>query len=297
MLLNQYRRLLSKCVSCRKFCAISSQSPFDNFRPKDLLLKRLTGSDKGIVEICLNRPKVNALSRNLLAELGTTIDILRVDNSARVVILKSSLERIFCAGADLKERISMFQPEVDSLVHKLRSTFTDFQRLPMPTIAVIDGAALGGGMELALACDFRVAGDGATIGFPETALAIIPGAGGTQRLPRLIGATRAKELIFCARRVNSAEAARLGVVDYAACGGRGAAEEKALSLAREILPQGPIALKMAKIAIDRGMDVDLDSGFNLEKQCYAQIIPTEDRLEGLRAFKEKRKPAYSGKKK
>lgn len=186
----------------------------------------------------------------------------------------------------------MTKPEVAAFVHGLRSAFSGLSSLPMPTIAAIEGAALGGGLEMALACDFRIAGADALLGLPETGLAIIPGAGGTQRLPRVVGIPRAKELIFTGRRLRAAEAAAIGLVDHAVPAG--GAMERALALAREILPNGPVAVRMAKRAIDLGMQGDLASGMGVEEACYAQIIPTQDRLEGLKAFVEKRKPVYKG---
>lgn len=186
----------------------------------------------------------------------------------------------------------MSPPEVASFVHGLRSAFSGVASLPMPTIAAIDGAALGGGLELALACDFRVAGGAATLGLPETGLAIIPGAGGTQRLPRLIGVSRAKELIFTGRKVDAPTALSYGLVDRVTAAG--GAVESALELAREMLPRGPIAVRMAKRAIDSGMDAALEVGMRVEEACYAQVIPTRDRVEGLAAFREKRTPVYRG---
>jgi methylglutaconyl-CoA hydratase len=162
----------------------------------------------------------------------------------------------------------------------------------MPTIAAIEGAALGGGLEMALACDFRIAGAKALLGCPETALAILPGAGGTQRLPRLIGVSKAKELIYTSRRIGADVAEKIGLVDYAV--DEGDALERALALAREILPNGPVGVRMAKEAISKGMEVDLATGMAIERACYAQVIPTKDRVEGLMAFKEKRKPVYKG---
>ena len=177
-------------------------------------------------------------------------------------------------------------------VQGIRASFSDLERLPMPVIAAMEGAAFGGGLELALAADLRVAGAEAKMGLVETALAIIPGGGGTQRLPRLIGAARAKELIFTARRLGAEEAGRLGLVNRVVPAGQ--ALEVALGLAREILPNGPVAVRMAKQAINQGQDLDLVDGLALEEACYARVIPTEDRLEGLAAFREKRKPQYKG---
>ena len=177
-------------------------------------------------------------------------------------------------------------------MYGLRSGFSELEQLPMPTIAAIEGAALGGGLEMALACDFRIAGAKALLGCPETGLAILPGAGGTQRLPRLVGLSKAKELIFTSRRIDADAAEKIGLIDYAVAEGH--AYAKALDLAREILPNGPIGVRMAKEAIAKGLEVDASTGMAIERACYAQVIPTKDRTEGLLAFKEKRKPVYRG---
>ncbi|XP_047557168.1 methylglutaconyl-CoA hydratase, mitochondrial isoform X7 [Lutra lutra] len=168
--------------------------------------------------------------------------------------------------------------------------------LPVPTIAAIDGLALGGGLELALACDIRVAASSAKMGLVETKLAIIPGGGGTQRLPRAIGVSLAKELIFSARVLDGQEAKAVGLISHVLEQNPegDAAYRKALDLAREFLPQGPVAMRVAKLAINQGMEVDLVTGLAIEEACYAQTIPTKDRLEGLLAFKEKRSPRYKG---
>jgi methylglutaconyl-CoA hydratase len=223
----------------------------------------------------------------MLTELDESLSSL----SARVLIVESSVDRVFCAGADLKERAQMNEREVSEFVTNLRSTFARLEKLEIPTIAVINGVALGGGLELALCCDFRYASETSVLGLPETSLAIIPGAGGTQRLPRLIGASKAKELIFTARKLSGNEAFDYGLVNGVSTDPK----QLALNLARQILPNGPKAVQMAKNAIDYGLEQPIEGGLFVEKSCYAQIIPTEDRLEGLRAFREKRKPVYSGK--
>ena len=256
-------------------------------------VEHLDGADSGILMLGLERPEAkNALGRQLLQEIKEALAVVAGDLSIRVVILHSLVPGVFCAGADLKERAGMTQEEAIAFVKKLRATFTALEILPMPTIAAIEGAALGGGLELALACDLRVVGASASLGFPETSLAIIPGAGGTQRLPRLIGRARAKELIFTARKFGAAEALHCGIADRIAQAGK--TLESALELAREILPNGPIALRAAKEAIDRGLDLDRDGGLRIEETCYAKVISTADRLEGLAAFKEKRRPMYRG---
>nr|XP_038026123.1 methylglutaconyl-CoA hydratase, mitochondrial isoform X3 [Anas platyrhynchos] len=199
-------------------------------------------------------------------------------------------------GADLKERAKMHSSEVGSFVSKARATINEMANLPVPTIAAIDGTALGGGLELALACDIRVAASSAKMGLVETKLAIIPGAGGTQRLPRTIGVSLAKELIFSARIVDGEEAKSIGLISHVVEQNEAgdAAYRRALALAREFLPQGPVAMRVAKLAINQGMEVDLVTGLAIEEACYAQTIPTKDRIEGLLAFKEKRPPRYKG---
>lgn len=187
----------------------------------------------------------------------------------------------------------MSQQEASAFVQELRNAFAAVADLPMPTIAAVDGFALGGGAELALACDLRVCGRDAQFAFPETRLGIIPGAGGTQRLPRLLGRSRAKELIFTGRRVDAHEALRIGLVDHFA--DEPSCVEAALALARDVAAAGPIALRQAKAAMDWGMDCgDVNTGLKIEGSCYAQVLPTKDREEGLRAFVEKRPPQFRG---
>ncbi len=259
----------------------------------EIRLERLKGADEGLALLGLDRPEAkNALGRRLMDEFREALAELRFDPAVRVVVLHSLVPGVFCAGADLKERATMAPPEVGAFVHGLRAGFTELEDLPVPVIAALEGAAFGGGLELALAADLRVAGADAKMGLVETSLAIIPGAGGTQRLPRLIGRSKAKELIFTGRRIDAAEAGRLGLVDRVVPAG--GALDGALALAREILPNGPVALRMAKLAVNRGLELDRDSGLAFEQACYAQVIPTKDRLEGLAAFREKRRPRSKG---
>ncbi|XP_013870573.1 methylglutaconyl-CoA hydratase, mitochondrial [Austrofundulus limnaeus] len=268
----------------------------DSFK-EELRVRYLDGEDAGIVVLGINRPKAkNSISKNLVKLMFEAIENIKKNNKARSVILSSLVPGIFCAGADLKERAKMHQSEVGPFVSKARTLITELGNLPVPTIAAIDGAALGGGLEMALACDIRIASDSAKMGLVETKLAIIPGAGGTQRLPRLIGISLAKELIFAAKVVDGKEAHALGLVNHSVeqNDSGDAAYLRALELAREINPQGPIAVRMAKLAINQGIEVDLSTGLAIEEACYAQVIPTKDRLEGLAAFKEKRNPQYRG---
>ncbi|KAG6513902.1 probable enoyl-CoA hydratase 2, mitochondrial isoform X1 [Zingiber officinale] len=257
-------------------------------------LERLTDLDSGIVELKLDRPEAkNAIGKAMLQGLQNALKTIGNDSSTNVVVVSSSVPRVFCAGADLKERKLMTTSEVRQFVNSLRSTFLSLELLSVPTIAVIEGAALGGGLELALSCDLRVCEEESTFSLPETGLAIIPGAGGSQRLPRIVGRSAAKELIFTGRRINGKEALSMGLVSY--CVPSGEAHAKALHVARDINQKGPLAIRMAKQAIDTGTELAMSSALKVEEECYEQLLNTEDRLEGLAAFAEKRKPKYLGK--
>ena len=202
----------------------------------------------------------------------------------------------FCAGVNLKERSKHTDSEVKDFVFYLRSLTNAVHNLPMPVIAAMDGFALGGGFELALACDIRTWSTNPKIGLVETKLAIIPGAGGIQRFPMLVCPAFTKELIFTGKSLTGTEAFQFGIVNHDAeqNDDGNAAYLKALEIAREIIPNGPIGVRMAKVAINSGLEVDINSGFVIEGACYAQIIPTKDRLEGLKAFQERRTPKYRG---
>ncbi|CAN0842547.1 Probable enoyl-CoA hydratase 2, mitochondrial [Linum grandiflorum] len=256
-------------------------------------VRRLSDDDSGIVEVNLHRPEArNAIGSEMLRGLRHTFETLETDDEANVVMISSSVPKAFCAGADLKERKQMTASEVGFFVHTLRSTFELIEGLRVPTIAVIEGVALGGGLELALSCDLRICGENAVLGLPETGLAIIPGAGGTQRLPRIVAKSVAKELIFTGRRIGGKEAMSIGLANYTVPAWT--ARTKALEIAREINQKGPIAIRLAKKAIDEGIQMDMERGLEFEKECYEQLIDTSDRLEGLAAFAEKRKPRYTG---
>lgn len=253
----------------------------------------LEKSENGIAQLSLNREVgKNSLSKEMVDELNQAVAQLRGDSSVRVLLVKSGVNKVFCAGADLKERLTMGNADVEAFVEKLRNSFQGVATLPIPTIAVIEGAALGGGLELALACDMRICGSRATLGLPETSLAIIPGAGGTQRLSRVIGIAKAKELVFTSARLNGEEAAALGLVNQ--CVEADNALITAEGIALKIVQNGPIGVRMAKAAIDGGFDVSLEEGLLVEKRCYAGVVNTEDRMEGINAFVEKRKSVYKG---
>eukprot|EP00198_Chlamydomonas_reinhardtii_P012449 XP_001701786.1 predicted protein [Chlamydomonas reinhardtii] len=253
----------------------------------------LSGAHEGVSVISLSRPAArNAIGRQLLRELAEALDTVRQERTTRCVLVRSVVSGVFCAGADLKERAGMTQSEAAEFVSRIRRTFSELQDLPMPTVAVVEGLALGGGAELALACDIRVMGAGASIAFPEAQLGIIPGAGGTQRLPRIVGASRAKELIFTGRRVGGEEAQKLMLADHVVPDDQ--VYNRALQLAEQIVRSAPLSLRQAKAAVNRGLEVDLHTGLAMEEALYAQLLPTRDRQEGLKAFAEKRKPAYTG---
>lgn len=242
----------------------------------------------------LNRPeKRNAVSRAMVRELEE--NVARVSGSAetRVVVVTGAGDQAFCAGADLKERATMSEAEVRGFLERLRGTLRRLETSGCVFIAAINGSAFGGGTELALACDLRVAAAAAELGLTEVKLGIIPGGGGTQRLARLIGPGRAKDLILTGRRVNAAEAFSIGLVNRLAPEGR--LMELALSLAEQIAANAPLAVGAAKHAVDEGLDLPIDAALGLEHRHYETVLKTEDRLEGIRAFAEKRPPRFSGK--
>ncbi|KZT60734.1 ClpP/crotonase [Calocera cornea HHB12733] len=249
----------------------------------------------GVTCLVLNKPKTyNAISRLMLKNIRESLEDVRHDPSTRLLILRSATPKMFCAGADLAERRTMSQQEVDMFLSNGRETLGILEDLACPTIAAIDGPALGGGLEIALACDFRIAGaETKNIGLPETALGIIPGFGGTQRAARLLGATKAKELVFTARKMTAKDAKEYGVIDHLAEAGQ-TAYDRSLILAAEIVKNAPLALRAAKMSISRASELSLESGLDFERACYQPLLSSKDRLEGLAAFKEGRAPQYKG---
>ncbi|GAB4068005.1 enoyl-CoA hydratase-related protein [Angustibacter speluncae] len=237
--------------------------------------------DGGIGTIRVDRPPMNALDstiqRGLLEAAHEATE--RRDVSAVVVY---GGEKVFAAGADIKEFQAMSYTDMVDHGRGLQGCITAIAQIPKPTVAAITGYALGGGMELALGCDFRVVGDNAKLGQPEILLGVIPGAGGTQRLPRLIGPAKAKDLVFTGRFVDAAEALQIGLVD------RVVAPDEVYSAAREMLQRyvgGPAyALRAAKEAIDRGLEVDIATGLEIERAAFAGLFATEDRAIGMASF-------------
>jgi enoyl-CoA hydratase/carnithine racemase len=247
----------------------------------------------GVLWLTLNRPQVmNSFNFDLLRALKAQIDGIRFRPEIRVVIITGAGEKAFCAGADLKERATLPPLQVKEFIFTIRDLFSSIENLNKPVIAAVNGVALGGGTELALACDIRIASATASMGLTETRLAIIPGAGGTQRLPRLIGRGKAKELIFTGRRVPAEEALAIGLVNQVCAPDQ--LRKTCDAMAAEICETGPIAIEQAKYAINHGLETDLHTGLAIESNAYWVTIPTQDRLEGLAAFREKRKPVYKG---
>jgi enoyl-CoA hydratase len=249
---------------------------------------------QNIAFITINREDaLNAFNFETLKELQDAVELVRVNPDVRIVIFTGAGDKAFSVGADLKERKTLSTEEVKRNIYKINEVFNAIDTLPQPTIALMNGYAFGGGMELALACDFRIIAEKTLLGLTETSLAIIPGAGGTQRLPRLIGQAKALELILTARRVPSEEAYQFGLVNQVVA--RERLLESGVEWANLILQNGPVGVQQAKFAIKQGMNVDLATGLQIERKAYEVTIPTEDRIEALQAFSEKRKPVFQGK--
>lgn len=247
-----------------------------------------------VAVLTLNRPEaMNAINFEMLHAIRAAVDSIRFNPEVRVVIITGSGGKAFCAGADLKERSTMAELKVREFIFTIRRLFSDIESLNKPVIAAVNGFALGGGTEMTLACDIRIASMNASMGLTETRLAIIPGAGGTQRLPRLIGRGKAKELIFTGRRVDAREAVDIGLVNRIC--EPDLLMDEAMNMAKMICEAGPIAIGQAKYAIDAGIETDLNTGLAIESNAYWITIPTKDRMEGITAFLEKRKPVYEGK--
>ncbi|HPQ43572.1 MAG TPA: enoyl-CoA hydratase-related protein [Syntrophales bacterium] len=264
----------------------------------DILLKERT--DEGILIITLNRPEaMNCFNFDLLAELSDTIREVNFDMNLRCIIITGArgdrdvTKQSFSTGADLKERRTLTEDQVRRFIFTIRNTFTAVEQVRVPVIAAINGFAFGGGMELALACDIRIAASNVVMGLVETSLAIIPGAGGTQRLTRIVGMAKAKELIFTARRFDARTALDIGLVSNVVEPDE--LMDAALDVAREIAKNGPIGVAQAKFAINYGSEASLGVALPLESKAYEVTIPTKDRLEALAAFAEKRKPEFKGK--
>ncbi len=249
---------------------------------------------RGAVEVWTieGEARRNSLTMALIAELHGHLGRASLDRGLRCVVLTGAGDKAFCAGADLKERARMSADEVHRFHRDLRGAFRGVEEAPQPFVAALNGAALGGGLELALACDLRIASDAAQLGLPEVALGIIPGGGGTQRLARLVGVARAKDLVLTARRISGAEALAMGLVAQVAPPRR--LLEEALALAERIARNAPVSLRQAKRAIDGGFHLPIEEALDLENRLYQDCLGTRDRLEALAAFAEKRPPVFTG---
>ncbi|MFI5754394.1 enoyl-CoA hydratase/isomerase family protein [Streptomyces sp. NPDC051569] len=250
-----------------------------------------------VAELVLDRPKaMNAVSTEMARSIGAACAALGGDQGVgqgvRVAVLTSTHPRAFCVGADLKERNSLSDAELVRQRPTARVAYTGVLELPMPTIAAVHGFALGGGFELALACDLIVADRTAVVGLPEVSVGVIPGGGGTQLLPRRVGAARAAELIFTARRVEAPEARELGLVDQLV--DEGADRDEALALAARIAANSPVGLRAAKRALRLGHGLDLRAGLEVEDAAWRSVAFSGDRAEGVAAFNEKRPPEWPG---
>ena len=235
--------------------------------------------------------KLNALDPQVTEEIGQALLELEADGP-RAIIVTGAGERSFVAGADISAMSVMEPMEAKRFSEIGHAAMALLDRSPVPTIAAVNGYALGGGCEVALACDVRVAAENATFGFPEVSLGILPGMGGTQRLPRLVGPALAKELIFTARRIGAEEAHEIGLVNRVVP--QGEALKVANEIAAEIAANGPLAVRHAKSATNRAMDVDLVSGLEYEADQFALLFATDDAREGMDAFAERRKPEFEG---
>ena len=250
--------------------------------------------DRQVVTVTMNRPEqMNAMNTAMGEDLLACFDSFQRDSDVRAVVLAGAGDRAFCSGGDLKER-NLMTDETWRAQHVIfeQAAFRVL-RCPVPVIAAVEGFALAGGCELAILSDFIVAGETAVFGVPETTIGLFPGIGGTQLLPRILGAPLAKELIFTGRRMKADEAKAVGLINHLVPAGH--AREKAAQIAATIARNGPIAIRQAKKAIAYGAETDLDTAMILAIEAYNATVVTEDRVEGVRAFNEKRKPVFKGK--
>ncbi|WP_054635886.1 enoyl-CoA hydratase-related protein [Thalassobacillus sp. C254] len=246
-----------------------------------------------IVKLKIDNPPLNVLTNSLLDELDTAFDKVASSEEVRALIIYGEGEKAFVAGADIKQFPSLTEATGKELVKKGKDIFDKIAQARFPVICAVNGLALGGGLELAMACDMRIADEKAKLGLPETGLGIIPGYGGTQRLTRLIGPGKTKEMIYTGEPISAEEALRLGLIEHIAS--RGKALDEALVIANKIAAKSPLALSKAKHAINRGGEKSLQEGQKLETELFGELCVSEDKREGVEAFLNKRKPEFTGK--
>ena len=237
--------------------------------------------DSGVAVMHLNRPPMNALNLQMQQEIASAANLISGHKDIYAAVLYGG-PKVFAAGADVKEMADMTYSQMAEAAHRLSQAFTSVARIGQPTISAVTGFALGGGLELAMCTDFRVAGDNAKLGQPEILLGIIPGAGGTQRLPRLIGPSRAKELIFGGQMITAAKALEIGLVDRVSA--PESVLDEALAWARTFVGGPRIALAAAKRSVDNGLNVDLATGLAIESTEFAALFATEDQKSGMKSF-------------
>ena len=249
--------------------------------------------DEGIGIISINNPKsLNALNTETIEELGQCIEEVANDRNVRGLIITGAGPKSFVAGADISEMVKLSPAQARDFALLADRVFTRLEELPIVTIAAVNGYALGGGCELAMACDIRIASDNAVFGQPETGLGIIPGFGGTQRLARLVGKGRAKELILTTVRIDAGEAYRIGLVNKVTV--KEDLMDSCKAMLRSAMKNGPYAVAVAKSCIERGMDMDLKNALQMEADGFGLCFATADRTEGMTAFLEKRKAEFTG---
>lgn len=244
--------------------------------------------EESIAKITLSRPKaLNALNNEMLAELRDVFGKIKTDKDILSVIITGEGEKSFVAGADISEMKDLDERQGYKFGLFGSDIFKEIERAKVPVIASINGYALGGGLELALACDLRIASEDAIFGFPEVGLGIIPGYGGTQRLPRIIGISKAKRLLFTAERIDAGQALKIGLVDIVVP--KGELSQKTMELAKRITSQAPVAVAAAKEAVDKGMDLKIDKAFALASRLFSGCFKTQDQKRAMAAFIKKEK--------
>jgi enoyl-CoA hydratase len=249
---------------------------------------------EGIATITLNRPEaLNAFSKEVVSEVLQALEDIRNDESVRVVVLTGAGEKAFSAGADIKAMIGMDALKARELSLMGEKLCLALENLEKPVIAALNGYALGGGLEVAMSCDLRVASENSRMGQTEINIGLIPGWGGTQRLTRLVGRTKAKEMVFTGKMIDAKTAEQLGIVNMAVPADK--FRETVRQFALELASKAPVALKVAKALIDKGAEIGLDSALALEREGFGVVASTEDLQEGVKAFTEKRKPVFKGK--